>query len=102
MNSHPSSANHFSRRQFLASSAAATATLCIGGAWLPRTARAATENLRCVLLNGSWQVAKGGTEDWIPAQVPGCIHTDLLAAGKIADPFYRDNEKDVQWVGETD
>jgi len=35
-------------------------------------------------------------------QVPGCIHTDLLAAGKIADPFYRDNEKDVQWVGETD
>jgi beta-mannosidase len=32
--------------------------------------------------------------------VPGCIHTDLLAAGKIPNPFYRDNEQTVQWVGE--
>jgi len=32
---------------------------------------------------------------------PGCIHTDLLRAGKIPDPFYRDNEQAVQWVGET-
>ena len=23
----------------------------------------------------------------IPATVPGCVHTDLLAAGVIADPF---------------
>jgi beta-mannosidase len=95
-------ANQLSRRQFLTTSAAATATLCISGALLPRTVRAATENLRCVSLNGSWQVAKAGTGDWIDAEVPGCIHTDLLAAGKIADPFYRDNEKSVQWVGETD
>ena len=34
--------------------------------------------------------------------MPGCIHADLLAAGKIPDPFYRDNEKAVQWVGESD
>ena len=27
---------------------------------------------------------------------------DLLAAGKISDPFYRVNEKSVQWVGEKD
>ena len=32
--------------------------------------------------------------------MPGCIHTDLLAAGKIPDPFYRDNEQSVQWIGE--
>jgi beta-mannosidase len=100
MNSH-SFNRPFSRRKFLAASAAATATLCVG-ALLPRTARAATENLRCLSLDGDWQVAKAGTEDWIPARVPGCIHTDLLAAGKIQDPFYRDNEKSVQWVGETD
>jgi beta-mannosidase len=102
MNSPSSTANQLSRRQFLSASAAATATLCLGGALLPRMARAAKENLRCVSLNGSWQVAKAGTQDWIPAQVPGCIHTDLLAAGKISDPFYRDNEKLAQWVGETD
>ena len=51
-------------------------------------------------LNGAWQVAQSGSDEWIAAKVPGCIHTDLLAAGKIPDPFYRDNEKAVQWVGE--
>ena len=38
--------------------------------------------------------------DWMPAAVPGCIHTDLLAAGAIPDPFFGDNEKDLQWIGE--
>ncbi len=51
-------------------------------------------------LGGAWQVTKEGTSETIPAVVPGCIHTDLLAAKKIPDPFYRDNEKAVQWVGE--
>ena len=30
--------------------------------------------------------------------MPGCVHTDLFAAGKIADPFFRLNEKDQQWI----
>jgi beta-mannosidase len=38
----------------------------------------------------------------IPAQVPGCVHTDLLRAGKITDPYYRDNELKLQWIGEVD
>jgi beta-mannosidase len=57
--------------------------------------------LQTLSLNGAWQVARTGGEDWLPATVPGCIHTDLLAAGKIPDPFYRTNEQAVQWVGET-
>ncbi|MGH7452515.1 MAG: beta-mannosidase, partial [bacterium] len=32
--------------------------------------------------------------------MPGTIHTDLLAVRKIPDPFYRDNEWQVQWVSE--
>ena len=45
----------------------------------------------------------GNTEAaWLPAAVPGCVHTDLLAAGEIPDPFYRDNELQVMWVGEAD
>ncbi len=52
-------------------------------------------------LNGQWQVALAGGNEWLPAKVPGCIHTDLLTAGRIPDPFYRDNERAVQWVGET-
>ena len=102
MNHPATSAGAVSRRQFLATSAVATAAFCVGGVLLPRTALAAGTNLRVVPLNGAWQVAKAGTSDWIPATVPGCIHTDLLAAGKIPDPFYRDQEKEVQWVGETD
>ncbi len=49
-------------------------------------------------LGGSWQVSKVGDPEMIPATVPGCIHTDLLAAGKIPDPYFGDNEKKVQWV----
>jgi beta-mannosidase len=90
------------RRQFLTTSALATAALCVGEAMFPRAVLAATNNRRLIPLDGAWQVAKSGTSDWIPATVPGCIHTDLLAAGKIPDPFYRDQEKDVQWVGATD
>jgi beta-mannosidase len=41
-------------------------------------------------------------EGWLPATVPGVTHLDLLANEKIADPFYRDNETAVQWVGQSD
>lgn len=37
-----------------------------------------------------------------PATVPGTIHTDLLANDLIPDPFWRDNEMKLQWVGEKD
>jgi len=30
------------------------------------------------------------------------VHADLLTAGVIDDPYYRDNEARVQWIGETD
>ncbi|MBK3639327.1 glycoside hydrolase family 2 protein [Streptomyces sp. MBT33] len=34
----------------------------------------------------------------LPAAVPGCVHTDLLAAGVIPDPFVGANETEVAWV----
>ncbi|MCL4508659.1 MAG: glycoside hydrolase family 2 protein [Chloroflexi bacterium] len=40
--------------------------------------------------------------DWIPAQVPGTVHQDLIAARVIPDPFVGRNEDLVQWVGEAD
>jgi beta-mannosidase len=54
------------------------------------------------LLNGEWQFRQCGTEEWLPATVPGGVHTDLLALGKIPDPFVSDNELKVMWVAETD
>jgi beta-mannosidase len=38
----------------------------------------------------------------VPASVPGCIHTDLLHAGLIPDPYLDLNEALVQWVGHAD
>jgi beta-mannosidase len=35
----------------------------------------------------------------VAAQVPGCVHTDLLAAGLIPDPFVDDNEVRLSWIG---
>lgn len=37
----------------------------------------------------------------VPATVPGCVHLDLLAARRIADPFDGDNEAAQQWIGST-
>jgi beta-mannosidase len=38
----------------------------------------------------------------LPATVPGCVHTDLLAAGLIPDPYVDDNEARLSWIGHTD
>jgi beta-mannosidase len=35
----------------------------------------------------------------VPASVPGSVHTDLLAAGLIPDPYLDDNESLLAWVG---
>src|SRR6202451_764553 len=43
-----------------------------------------------------------GIVQWHAAQVPGVVHTDLLRNGLIADPFDRDNEFHLQWIGLTD
>jgi len=54
-------------------------------------------------LNGTdWKVCKKKSREEIPATVPGTIHEDLLNSKKIKDPFYRDNEIDLMWIGETD
>lgn len=39
---------------------------------------------------------------WLPAQVPGHVHLDLMRAGVIPDPFQRMHERDVAWVDEAD
>src|SRR6266487_6177662 len=50
----------------------------------------------------NWQFRQAGRDKWYPASVPGCVHTDLLNNKLIDDPFYRDNEKKLQWIGKTD
>ncbi|WP_106815702.1 glycoside hydrolase family 2 protein [Microbacterium timonense] len=38
----------------------------------------------------------------VPAIVPGVVHTDLLAAGLIPDPYVDDNESLLSWIGRCD
>ncbi|MEY9213206.1 glycoside hydrolase family 2 protein [Thermobifida halotolerans] len=37
----------------------------------------------------------------IPATVPGCVHTDLMAADLIPDPYKGRNETELGWIGRT-
>ena len=45
---------------------------------------------------------KADVRQWHPAQVPGVVQTDLLRNQLIPDPFDRDNEFRLQWIGLTD
>jgi len=60
------------------------------------------------VLGSDWQFRAVGNTDrpelkeWHPAQVPGVVHTDLLRNGLIPDPFDRDNEFRLQWIGLSD
>ncbi|MEU5335508.1 glycoside hydrolase family 2 protein [Streptomyces asoensis] len=48
-------------------------------------------------LDEGWTLRHEGEP--LPASVPGCVHTDLLAAGVVPDPFVGTGEDEVAWVG---
>lgn len=53
-------------------------------------------------LHAGWRFRKAGDKEWMPATVPGTIHTDLLGNNKIPDPFFGDNEALLQWIDTCD
>lgn len=53
-------------------------------------------------LNQGWKFRQYGLGEWLPAAVPGTVHTDLLANGQIPDPFYGSSQSDLQWIDKTD
>jgi len=55
-----------------------------------------------ISLNGRWTLRKLEEKSTVAATVPGDVHLDLLKAKRIPDPFYRDNEEGLQWIGESD
>lgn len=42
------------------------------------------------------------SENWLPATLPGTVHTDLLDKNIIPDPFYSDNENKLKWIDNHD
>jgi beta-mannosidase len=83
------------------------AVLCMAGA--TGFAMASTEQL---LINQSWSFralpgnAQTGAHpqaaSWRAAQVPGTVHTDLLANKLIPDPYVGAPEAGLQWIGLAD
>lgn len=69
--------------------------------------------MRVTPLSANWQfrprdiaseydILYAATYTWRDAAVPGCIHTDLIRHGIIADPFALQYEAGCQWVDECD
>lgn len=54
-----------------------------------------------MLVNG-WKFKSVKDEQWLPAKVPGCVHSDLLHNERIPNPFYGTNEHDLQWIDKID
>ena len=56
------------------------------------------------LLTSQWTFKqyKNESMDWLPAKVPGTVHTDLWANKIIEDPYYGSNEAQYQWIEEKD
>lgn len=48
--------------------------------------------MRKILLQDGWKMRRCGENVWTAAQVPGSVYGDLLRAGRMQDPFWKDNE----------
>ena len=43
-------------------------------------------------LGGTWEMRNVKESDYLPANVPGSVYNDLINAGRMDDPYWRDNE----------
>ena len=57
-----------------------------------------SEVINKIDLNGYWKFKATDETQWMDAVVPGTVQEDLIRAGRLEDPYYRDNEFDAQWV----
>lgn len=53
-------------------------------------------------ISNGWKFRQARLTNWYPATVPGVVHTDLLANKIIEDPFFRLNERGLQWIDKED
>ncbi|QBY01366.1 glycoside hydrolase family 2 protein [Rhodophyticola sp. CCM32] len=53
------------------------------------------------LLNEGWTITQVNGAASAPMPVPGDVHSALLEAGLIPDPYWRDTERSLDWVHES-
>ncbi len=96
------------RRQMLQAAAGAGALVTLAGcSSMPSPQRSpaeplslSTSSITLDLTGDAWAMHEVNGSERTPAIVPGSTYTDLLRAGKIPDPYYRENNGLVQWVAE--
>ncbi|MDE0888441.1 MAG: hypothetical protein OSA40_03170 [Phycisphaerales bacterium] len=67
-----------------------------------RVSRSLREGWRVVRSGGSVAAPVDLPEDGLEAEVPGCVHLDLIRHGLLIDPDQGDGETAQLWVGRTD
>lgn len=55
-----------------------------------------------IYISSGWSFRNANDTLWMPAQVPGTVHTDLIRNSIIEDPYFRLNEREIQWIDKTD
>ena len=56
--------------------------------------------MKTISLDGAWKLSDDSGKYNLQAAVPGDVCSDLLRHNLLPEPFYRENEKEFQWVGE--
>lgn len=77
-------------------------TICILTLFLNAFGQNKSNNLMEKDINSNWTFKEVNGEIFGAAVVPGTIHTDLINNKLIEDPFYRLNEKKLQWIDKKD
>jgi beta-mannosidase len=98
-NAHSTTARRFTRRRVIQGTAGLGIALMLDNAGLALSAG----NGGPISLNlggDMWTLHGESKQGPISATIPGSTYTNLLAAGAIPDPFYRENNGKVQWVAE--
>jgi beta-mannosidase len=68
---------------------------------LPVCMTGANDGVRQEISEG-WKLKQVRGNNWYAATVPGVVQLDLLNNGLIEDPFFRLNERSIQWVDKED
>ncbi|WP_102408626.1 beta-mannosidase [Parabacteroides bouchesdurhonensis] len=69
---------------------------------LAATSPVKADNVAKQQIDNGWTFKQVRGNNWYPATVPGVVQTDLMNNQIIEDPFYRLNERGIQWVDKED
>jgi beta-mannosidase len=76
--------------------------LLVAGTMVAQPLHAENNSVMKQEIKSGWTFKQVRGNNWYPATVPGVVHTDLMDNQLIENPFFRLNERGVQWVDKED